>query len=147
MKYLEKRVLRFAGEALLSLGCGAAFYLFAKYDAARLYSLANTLATVSGVLFGFLLTAIAMMVSLPDRKLVANMRLTGHYGVLVRGALQTCGFHFLALSVSLLSIFLEGRALAIVVGIALVCEVFAILRTFQSGRRFWVILEALDAAK
>jgi hypothetical protein len=118
--------------------------LFAGYDVARLYNLANTLATVSGVLFGFLLTAIAMMISLPDRRLIANMRLTGHYRVLMKGTLRACGAHFAALAISLLAAFSEGRFLEWAVMLALSVEVFAILRTAQAGRRFWLVLEALE---
>lgn len=137
-------MVRFVAEAIFALACGLAFLLCANYDPARLYSLANTLATVAGVLFGFLLTAIAMMVSLPERRLVANMRLTGHYGVLMKGTLRACGFHFMALAIALFAIFAEGKLLAYAVAIALAVEVFAMLRTFQSGRRFWIVLEALE---
>lgn len=139
-----KTVARYIAEALFALGCGLAFFLYAGYDDARLYSLANTLATVSGVLFGFLLTAIAMMVSLPERRLVTNMRLTGHYKVLMKGTLRACGVHFSALAISLLAVFSEGWFLEWAVSAALSVEVFAILRTAQAGRRFWLVLEALE---
>lgn len=137
-------MVRYVAEAAFAIACGLAFLLLASYDDARLYSLANTLATVGGVLFGFLLTAIAILVSLPERRLVANMRLTGHYGVLMKGTLRACGAHFVALAVALMAVFSEGAALAHIVAIALAIEVFAILRTFQAGQRFWVIFEAME---
>lgn len=135
---------RYVAEIALALACGLAFYFFANYDDARLYSLANTLATVGGVLFGFLLTAIAMMVSLPERRLVANMRLTGHYSVLMKGTLRACGYHFAALIVSLLAVFSAGWFLEVAVSVALSVEAFAILRTAHAGRRFWLVLEVLE---
>lgn len=140
-------MLRYILEISVALACGLTFLLLGTYDEARLYGLANTLATVGGVLFGFLLTAIAILVSLPERRLVANMRLTGHYGVLIKGTLRACGTHFCALTVALLAVFSEGRAIACVVTIALVVEVFAILRTVEAGRRFWVIFEAMERSR
>lgn len=137
-------VARYIAEIAIALACGLAFYFFADYDAARLYSLASTLATVGGVLFGFLLTAIAMMVSLPERRLVANMRLTGHYSVLMKGTLRACGVHFSALIVSLVAVFSAGWFLEVAVSLALSVETFAILRTAQAGRRFWLVLEVLE---
>ncbi len=135
---------RYVAEIALALACGLAFFVFADYDAARLYSLANTLATVAGVLFGFLLTAIAMMVSLPERRLVANMRLTGHYSVLMKGTLRACGVHFAALIVSLVAVFSAGKFLEVAVSLALAAEALAIMRTAQAGQRFWRVLEVLE---
>lgn len=135
---------RYVAEIAIALVCGLAFFLFADYDPARLLSLANTLATVAGVLFGFLLTAIAMMVSLPERRLVANMRLTGHYSVLMRGTLRACGVHFVALIVSLVAVFSVGVFLEVAVSLALAVEALAIMRTAQAGQRFWRVLEVLE---
>lgn len=138
--------MRSVVEALVAIACALTFFYAGSYDAARLYSLANALATVSGVLFGFLLTAIAMISSLPERRLVQNMRITGHYRVLVRGTLRACGAHFFAMVVALVAIFSQGEIVALLVSISIALAAFAILRTMQAGRRFWIVLEALEGS-
>lgn len=120
------------------------FALYASHEPARIYDLANALATVSGVLFGFLLTAIAMLASLPERRLVENMRRTGHYRVLMRGAFLACAVHFSALIAALLALFTEGVVATSALTMAIGIETYAILRTAQSGNRFRILFNALE---
>ena len=136
--------MRYAVEAGIAALLGLALFFYGDYEAGRLHALADTLATVSGVLFGFLLTAVAMLISLPERRLVANMRRTGHFGVLLKGTLRACGVHFCGLIFALIAVFADGRPLEALVSLALAAEAFAILRTAECGGRFWNVLEALE---
>lgn len=136
--------IRYIAEAVVALGGATAFALFATREADRLYDLSNALATVSGVLFGFLLAAVAILASLPDRRLVINIRRTGHYGALMRGAFLACGAHFAALVVSLLALFSEGAVVQWLLCTAIAAEIFAVLRTAQCGNRFRILFDAMD---
>lgn len=128
----------------IAVVAAAVFARYASHEPARVYDLSNALATVSGVLFGFLLTAIAMLASLPERRLIENMRRTGHYKVLMRGAFLACAVHFAALITSLLALFTEGGIAAGVLTAAIGIETYAILRTAQSGNRFRILFNAIE---
>jgi len=62
----------------------------------------------------------------------------------MKGTLRACGFHFFALIVSLLAVFSAGWLLELAVSVAVSVGAFAILRTAQAGRRFWLVLEVLE---
>lgn len=131
----------------IALAAAEVFALYAGHGAERVYALANALATVSGVLFGFLLTAIAMLASLPERRLIENMRRTGHYRALMGGTFAACGVHFSALVASLLALFSQGLASVCLLTMAIALETFAILRTAQSGNRFRILFNSLEGAR
>ncbi len=129
-----------------SVAIAEAFVLYASHEPERVYDLANALATVSGVLFGFLLTAVAMLASLPERRLIENMRRTGHYRVLMQGAFFACALHFMTLVSALLALFSEGMLSLVLLTVAIAVEVYAVLRTAQAGNRFRILFHALEGA-
>ena len=131
-------------EVGVAVAAASVFAICANHEPARVYNLANALATVSGVLFGFLLTAIAMLASLPERRLIENMRRTGHYRVLMRGAFLASGVHFCALVVSLFALFTEGRVAVGALTVAIGIETYAILLTARFGNRFRILFNALE---
>lgn len=66
------------------------FHFSANFKSSQLLNVAGVLAGVSGTLLGFLITAVALLTAVMDRRLVANMRKTGHYQRLVSETFATC---------------------------------------------------------
>lgn len=75
----------------------------------ELSTLANAVASSSGTILGFLITAIALMASVMDRDLLKNLRSTGGYKVLISGSF-VCAALFLLLLILSLSLLLPWNS-------------------------------------
>lgn len=71
----------------------------------QLSQIAQTLASASGTILGFLITAIALMASVMDRSLLANLRATGGYQVLIKRFFVCAALHLCLLTVSIALLF------------------------------------------
>lgn len=102
----------------------AAAWLFHRQDFVFTTGDVNTLATAvassSGTILGFLITAIALLASVMDRALLKNLRATGGYKALISGSFICAALHLalLALSLSLLLPWANDKA------VLLLCTVF-----------------------
>lgn len=89
MKYLESRIA-----VLISLiFAAAAGYI--TYDSLSAYEdvrlTATTFATLSATLFGFLMTSLSMLIAISGMGFIKNLRLTGHYQILISQLFKTAG--------------------------------------------------------
>lgn len=123
-----------------------AFYLYGTKEPSRIHDLAEVSTTVSGILFGFLLTAIAMLTAMPENRLMHNMKKTGHLQTLVSETVAGCTLHFITLSLSLVSAVSEGMMSRIFLTLALAALGAAIIRTGSSGRKLKLVSSALYSA-
>lgn len=82
-----------------------------SFQPAEVTTLANAVASSSGTILGFLITAIALMASVMDRNLLKNLRATGGYRILISGSF-TCAALFLVLLGLSLSLLLPGASQA-----------------------------------
>jgi hypothetical protein len=124
-----------------------AFFLHGTHDASRIHDLAEVATSVSGILFGFLLTAIAMLTAMPENRLMQNMKKTGHLQSLVSETVTGCALHFATLSISLVAAVSEGLASRILLTLGLATLGAAIIRTGSAGRKLKLVASALYAAK
>lgn len=70
-------------------------------------------ASVAGTLLGFLAVALSILVAVYNRRLITNMRKTGHYDVLVGGVMHNSIAFLAALASALISLIVpEGWLLA-----------------------------------
>lgn len=122
------------------------FYLYGTKEASRVHDLAEVSTTVSGILFGFLLTAIAMLTAMPENRLMHNMKRTGHLQTLVSETVTGCTLHFVTLSLSLVAAASEGMMSRVFLTVALAALGAAIIRTGSSGRKLKLVSSALYAA-
>lgn len=93
----------------------AATWMFHSYNfvfsASDINTVAGAIASSSGTILGFLITAIALMASVMDRDLLKNLRATGGYRKLIVGGFVCAALHLtlLALSLSLLLPWANGK--------------------------------------
>lgn len=89
MKFLESRVAVLLS-VFVAIGAG-----YLTYDSLKVYEdvrlTATTFATISATLFGFLMTSLSILIAISDRDFIRNLRLTGHYKVLVSQLFSTAG--------------------------------------------------------
>lgn len=131
----------------ISVAMVEAFFLYGSQDASRIHDLADIVSSVSGILFGFLLTAIAMLTAMPENRLMLNMKRTGHLQSLLQEMIAGCALHFATLSLSLLAAICEGAASRILLTAALATLVGAIIQTGSAGRKLKFVACALYTAK
>ncbi len=107
-------------------------------------ALANALASSSGTILGFLITAIALMASVMDRSLLKNLRATGGYRVLISGSF-TCAALFLVLLGLSLSLLLPGASHAYWLLLATVfIGVLAAVNLAISGLSFYSVIMSIS---
>ncbi len=120
------------------------FFLQGTADVDQLRSIANTLATLSGTLLGFILTVLSILTAVLDRKLIQNMQKSGHFAVLVRHAFNTCIGLFALLVVTLVAVFMTDTYLRIAIVASVAIGSWCLVRAFEAGRRFRLVLQHLD---
>lgn len=147
MKLLEMKTRPWIFEVGASLLIAEAFFLYGAKDADRIYDLADVCTSISGILFGFLLTAIAMLTAMPENRLMNNMRKTGHLQELIRELMLGCGLHFATLFLSLSAAISSGIASRILLTLAVAVLAVAIFKTGQSGRKMKIVAAALYNAR
>lgn len=96
---------------LISLGLGVAgFFLSFKYldfSTLQYKEIAAVMAGIGGTLFGFLITSLSILTAVLERKLMINLRKTGHYQVLVKELFLASIYFLFVLVVSLICLFLK----------------------------------------
>ncbi|MGC3875012.1 hypothetical protein ACPF7Z_17305 [Halomonas sp. GXIMD04776] len=99
MKFLDSRVAALGSFFIAFLGAYVTFGALDAYEDVRLT--ATTFATLSATLFGFLMTSLSILVAISDRDFIKNLRLTGHYKVLVNQLFKTASFLLVTIVVSI----------------------------------------------
>ncbi|HDS1797561.1 TPA: hypothetical protein QEM76_000195 [Pseudomonas putida] len=132
-------------KTLLPRGLGAAlvaysFYRWPGVDTAQLYSASGVIAGVCATLLGFLVTAVAIVTALVDKTLIANMRKTGHYRVLMRDTFLTCAMLLLTLGISCAALVTAASWMNIVGTAIAFLLALSLLYAYESGRRFALVV-------
>lgn len=138
-----RQVAGSAAKALLGGAASIQFWVTGAATSPQLSSVASTLASVSGTVFGFLLTALALLIALPDSTLLENLKITGKYKVLVTGVHEACVSLFVVLLTSVAAVFLDDGLAQVLVTAAVFFAVWATAASLVAGVRFAKIIEAL----
>lgn len=140
-RYSAADRIRYAAELVLGCASGILVAVHGSHDA--LQSALATLGSVSGVLLGALLTAMAILAAMPESPFVVNLRKTGKQSALIDDFFAAIALQFVGLLVLVPLVFLSKPNelwLAIAVGIT----VFAGLRTAFVALRFRSILSVMN---
>lgn len=144
LQHTSKMVRANAYRVIIAVACATTF--LRHRDAVteeRLHAIMNALAGASGTMLGFLITALSIIAALMDRTLIANLKKTGHFDVLVGDSLVACASLMLCLAMSLVALFMSGDHLRWVAAAAFFFIVFGFLCLCQVGIRFRNILSVL----
>lgn len=137
--------LRELFKLLIAIGATIIFHQKSfSFQPGDIAALANALASSSGTILGFLITAIALMASVMDRSLLKNLRATGGYRVLISGSF-TCAALFLVLLGLSLSLLLPGASRAYWLLLATVfIGVLAAVNLAISGLGFYRVIMSIS---
>lgn len=129
---------------VLALGAAYAYHEYGPdLKDERMRSVAEALGTIAGTLLGFLLTAVSILTAVLERPLVATMRKTGHFELLMQGTYATCAVLFALTFLSILCLFMDGTTLVYtfdaVVGFAVLGTAYCL----ETGWRFALTISFL----
>lgn len=105
-----------------------------------LLAISSTFAGVAGTLLGFVIAALAILAALLDRVLVANLRKTQHFGVLLRELYLAATLFLVVLVVALASLFLPPEWLRLGVAVSAAAQVYGIGLLVSAGRKFYLVV-------
>ncbi|WP_200253949.1 hypothetical protein [Thiococcus pfennigii] len=109
-----------------------------------LISVSSTFATVSATLFGFIVAGLSVLSSLMDKKLLKNMRRTGHFGVLLRELYYAAMMFLGVLITSLITFFVDEKLLKIGISASVFLMSLGVVTLIKSGRKFHLIISVID---
>lgn len=145
MKLWDRHKHLFVSSALSLIVCVALYskfglvIKFTEGSQTSPYEIAKLIASICGTILGFLLTAVAMLTAVMDRKLVENMVKTGHYRVFIVDCFINIFFFLVSIVLGIAILFLINPYLSYVFYIMLFFTISAILLLVEQGRRFLII--------
>lgn len=114
-----------------------------KSDSIRVEALVNASGVITGLagtLLGFLITSMSLITALMDKKLIVNMRKTGHYTRLIADTILTCAFLlFLIIFCLICLISQEYLIKCFFYGVVFFITI-SIFYLIEAGRRFSIIV-------
>lgn len=114
-----------------------------SWDTLSVHATAGVFATISATLLGFLIAALSILVSVGDKTLVANMKRTGHYKVLMDNLFWTAAWLSLAMILALATLFfscLQAYIMLATIGVF----VLGLSSLGIAGYRFYRVVEHLN---
>lgn len=138
LKYLAKKAPGFA-RAVISAEVAAIFYFGTSKTVAQLIAINASFTTSAGTLLGFVITAAAILLALPDRPLVQNIRKTGHLHHLLRQLVATGATLLVLLCVTLMAGFVQDETLGLLSALSVFVAVWAVLLVISVGRKFYLV--------
>lgn len=121
-----------------------AFYRIGPVEIGRVELIAGTLATVAGTLFGLVLASASLLISAGDKRLIANMRITGHFKVLCRHMFWAAGLWGTVMLVALVAMLWEESTFRALVSVAAGLSVLALISIGWLLRRLAIVLYHLN---
>jgi drug/metabolite transporter (DMT)-like permease len=106
-------------------------------------SIAEMYVAVASTMLGFMVAALAILTAVVDRRLVINLRKTGHYQRLLREIYCACVGFLCTLVMALLCLFIQGGSLHASIAIASSALAVALVLLVSSGRKFARVMEYL----
>ncbi|MFD1260657.1 MULTISPECIES: hypothetical protein [Entomomonas] len=106
----------------------------------RLFEVNNIVINLSSVLLGFLITSIAILTAIMDRKLIANMRKTGHFKNLMTEAFIASGLLLCLIIMGVINLFISESYLYCTMGILIYFLSLSFLYVLVLGRIFYKVI-------
>ncbi len=106
----------------------------------RLNFISGTMASIGGTLFGFMVTSLSILSAVIDRRLVVNMKKTGHYDQLVRELFYASIVLLLVLVTSLICLFLKAPVLIYMASFSIGFMVSSVGLLIVAGYHFYLVM-------
>ncbi|WP_179284206.1 hypothetical protein [Bordetella genomosp. 10] len=121
-------------------------------SAADLRSNLSTLVGAASALLGFLVSAGALLYAVANTTLARNLQRTGHFQALLSDLYVCASAYFVALGISVASLFIPTTAIAstrfslleVAVAVVVFSNSFAYLLLIPLGRKMWLLLSNIQ---
>jgi len=141
MRVSGKQVAGGCVNLLLALGTGVLFCVYGPSEFERIQAIASTLATLAGTLFGLILTAASLLLSGMGKRLIANMRITGHFQRLVWALIMASACWLFSMFACLAVLFVQSNNSRTFLSLAISLSVLSLLATiFSAGKKMALVL-------
>lgn len=129
---------------LLAFIAAGLFWLEGTHDANKISAIASVLASVCGTLFGFMLAAITILLTMPGKRLIDNFRKTGHFNVLLNESFESCVYLFIVLVFSVFSVIANDGLARIALIVSVFFAVIALVTTMMAGRKMAIVIASVS---
>jgi hypothetical protein len=126
----------------LGIAMGAGAWFIAPEDEI-LRTFLGVLAGVAVTLLGFLVAALSILVAVLDRRLIINLRKTGHYDRLLVELMHSALAFLATLVLALAAILAPNAWLVTAAAISVVSLVYSLAVMVRAGIKFTVVIQAL----
>lgn len=106
----------------------------------------KTLITLFGTMLGFVLTLMAIVISLIDKRLIKNMVKSGHYNNLLMSSKTLSLLYFVSITIYLIALmFTESQSPVFLLSIG--ATVFVAIYSLRTAYKFFQIFKHIDPDK
>lgn len=106
----------------------------------------KTLITLYGTMLGFVLTLMAIVISLIDKRLIKNMVKSGHYNNLLMSSKLLSLLYFLSIAIYLVALmFIERQPAMFLLSIG--ATIFTAVYSLRTAYKFFQIFKHIDPDK
>lgn len=128
---------------LVAVIAAALFWAEGTQDPGKVGDIAGVLASVCGTLFGFMLAAITILLTMPGKRLIENFKKTGHFKYLMDDAFESCVCLFIVLVLSVFSVVANDGPARITLTVGIFFAVVALMTTLLAGRKMALVIDAI----
>lgn len=109
------------------------------------YELAKQIASISGVILGFVLAAISILTAVMDKTLISNMMKTGHFKSFVKQAFYGCACLILLIVISLGFMGVDKPYIKPAYIVIMAVMTYTTIQLIITARRFYNIIVVMSS--
>ena len=109
------------------------------------YELAKQIASISGVILGFVLAAISILTAVMDKTLISNMMKTCHFKNFVKQAFYGCAWLILLIVISLVFLGVDTAFIKLAYTVIMAVMSYTTIQLIITARRFYNIIVVMSS--
>jgi len=109
------------------------------------YELAKQIASIAGVILGFVLAAISILTAVMDKTLISNMMKTGHFKSFVKQAFYGCAWMILLIVISLGFMGVDQPYIKPTYVVIMAVMTYTTIQLIITARRFYNIIVVMSS--
>lgn len=129
--------------AIVAVAVGAAAYRYAP-DPTITRGFLSAVAGIAATLLGFIVAALSILTAVLNRRLIINLRKTGHYDDLVSELFHAAVAFLVAMISALVSMLIPDAFLPVMIGIVASCSSYALAIFSIAGKKFGLVIKFLQ---
>jgi len=128
---------------ILAISLAYLAYRFAP-DARVDHAFTTAIAGVSATLLGFLIAALSILTAVLNRRLIINLRKTGHYDNLIHDLIHASLMFLVSLVFALMSMFVPDKFTTYAISLQVGIFSYAVATFLLAGKKFVMVIRVLE---